>query len=138
LLKSGEPLTTVVAANDAGRFSQIQLLINEWRPTRLVVGRPVHPDGQPHEMTHASERFARQLHGRFGLPVSLIDERYTSAAAESELLEAAPGRGHGGVKAGADGRAKGATRSAPKQRCGLDALAAAIILRQYWSEQPKT
>lgn len=127
LLESAEPLATVTAANDSGRFAQIQLLINQWRPAQLVVGRPVHPDGSAHEMTHACERFARQLRGRFGLPVSLIDERYTSVAAQSELHEAR-----------ASGRGKGHAKGNLKGSAGLDALAAAIILRQYWSEQPKT
>jgi putative Holliday junction resolvase len=29
-----------------------------------------------------ARRFANQLHGRFKLPVALVDERYTSRAAE--------------------------------------------------------
>ena len=30
-------------------------------------------------MTARAERFARQLEGRFGLPVARVDERYTTA-----------------------------------------------------------
>ena len=43
-----------------------------------------HPDGQPHEMTNRCERFARQLEGRFHLPVNRIDERYSSAVVDSD------------------------------------------------------
>ena len=39
-------------------------------PSALVVGRPVHMDGTAHGMTARAERFARQLEGRFGLPVT--------------------------------------------------------------------
>ena len=35
----------------------------------LVVGMPAHPDGAPHAMTVRCERFARQLEGRYRLPV---------------------------------------------------------------------
>jgi putative Holliday junction resolvase len=54
-------------------------------------------------MTARCERFARQLHGRFGLPVDLVDERYSTVEAES---------------GGSGGR-------------NIDAQAAAIILQQY-------
>jgi hypothetical protein len=48
-------------------------------PARLVVGEPRHPDGAEHDMTLRARRFANQLHGRFNLPVELVDERYSSA-----------------------------------------------------------
>ena len=42
-------------------------------------------------MTPRVERFARQLEGRFGCPVTLVDERLSSAEAEARLR--AIGRG---------------------------------------------
>ena len=42
-------------------------------------------------MTARADRFARQLQGRFGLAVALVDERYTSQAAESALAAAGAG-----------------------------------------------
>jgi putative Holliday junction resolvase len=47
----------------------------------LVVGVPFHPDGAEHENTLRARRFARQLHGRFGLPVFEVDERYSTTEA---------------------------------------------------------
>ncbi len=74
------PLCTIAATGDA-RFAAVAALIAEWRPDALVVGVPVHPDGAPHENTARAQRFARQLHGRFGLPVHEVDERYTTTEA---------------------------------------------------------
>ena len=54
-------------------------------------------------MTARCERFARQLAGRYGLPVHTVDERYSSVEAQAD---------------GAHGDA-------------VDPAAAAIILRQY-------
>jgi putative Holliday junction resolvase len=54
-------------------------MLDEWKPARLVVGLPMHPDGAEHEMTARARRFANQLNGRFNLPVELVDERYSSA-----------------------------------------------------------
>jgi putative holliday junction resolvase len=75
------PLVTVDAAGSVGPWAAIGKLIEDWHPARLVVGVPLHPDGAPHEMTARCERFARQLEGRFRLPVERVDERYSSAAA---------------------------------------------------------
>jgi len=72
----------VSALGDA-RFAAIARLVDEWRPDALVVGVPTHPDGAPHDNTRRAKSFARQLHGRFRLPVHEVDERYTTVEAKS-------------------------------------------------------
>ena len=79
------PLTTLHAESREQRLDLIASLVREWQPAALVVGLPLHPDGAEHEMTRAARNFAVALEKRFGLPVFLADERYTSALAESEL-----------------------------------------------------
>jgi len=74
---------------------------------------PTHLDGSEHAMTARCRRFANQLHGRYGLPVALVDERLSSAEAEERLSEA----GHKGWR---------------KQKPRLDSAAAQIILLQYF------
>jgi putative Holliday junction resolvase len=100
VLGHAQPLKTLRAGGDA-RFAAIEALIREWQPDALVVGVPFHPDGAPHQNTERARRFARQLHGRFRLPVHEVDERYTTTAA---------------AEAGAP---------------DLDAAAAALILEQF-------
>lgn len=112
LLKRANALATIEAETNEARFAGIARLLEEWHPTQLVVGLPLALDGAEHEMTTRCRRFANQLHGRFGLPVALVDERLTSAAAEAELREA-----------GIDWRAR-------KHR--VDALAAQHILQDYF------
>jgi putative Holliday junction resolvase len=80
LTRSATPLTTLAQQGDA-RFDAIGKLVSEWRPDALVVGVPRHPDGAPHDNTQRAQRFARQLHGRFKLPVHEVDERYTTTEA---------------------------------------------------------
>lgn len=80
VLGHAQPLKTLALQGDA-RFAAIAALIREWRPDALVVGVPFHPDGAPHDNTERARRFARQLHGRFGLPVHEVDERYTTTEA---------------------------------------------------------
>lgn len=107
LTRSARPLEVIEEETVDRRFARIAALLGQWEPQRLVVGRPCHPDGTPHEMTARCERFARQLQGRFGLPVATVDERYSSVASD-----------------------EGARPGEPD-----DALAAATILRQYLDEQ---
>ncbi len=80
VLGRAQPLRTLADTGDA-RWTAIARLLTEWRPDALVVGLPFHPDGQPHDNTRRAQRFANQLRGRFGLPVHLVDERYTTAEA---------------------------------------------------------
>ena len=103
MLGSATGLRTITELGDA-RFAAIGKLIEEWQPEALVVGVPRHPDGQPHEMTQRALKFVGQLRGRFKLPVLEVDERYTSAEAQSQ-----------GAR-------------------DLDAASAALILEQYFRE----
>jgi putative Holliday junction resolvase len=100
LLRRATPLRTLALEGDA-RLRAIDALVEEWHPAALIVGVPFHPDGAEHQNTQRARRFGRQLHGRFGLPVREVDERYTSTEA---------------IAAGA---------------ADVDAAAAALILDQY-------
>ncbi len=82
LLRRAQALATVAAEGEA-RFAAIARLVQEWQPDALVVGVPFHPDGAEHDNTRRARRFARQLHGRHGLPVHEVDERYTTTEALS-------------------------------------------------------
>jgi len=105
VLRQAQALKTIAAEGDA-RFAAIRALIDEWQPDALVVGVPFHPDGAEHDNTHRARRFARQLQGRFKLPVHEVDERYTTTEA---------------LAAGA---------------ADADAAAAALILDQFFREIP--
>lgn len=107
LTQTATPLTTLAHEDNDARFAAIARLIAEWQPAALVVGVPRHPDGTPHDNTRRAERFARQLHGRFGLPVHEVDERYTTTEA---------------LAAGA---------------ADVDAASAALILQQYFNAHPR-
>jgi putative holliday junction resolvase len=105
----GEPgLGTAHPLPPVSDFSQIQKLVDEWKPASLVVGRPTSTRGEPHKMTRQAEDFARRLERRFKLPVARVDERYTSVEAEQRL--------------------RGVRRKA------IDSVAAQLILEQYFGE----
>lgn len=80
LTKTATPQPTIAAVGDA-RFVAVAARLKEWQPDALVVGVPFHPDGASHENTVRAQKFARQLRGRFGLPVFEVDERYSTTEA---------------------------------------------------------
>ena len=112
LLGIAHPLATIDSEANEERFRQIAVLIEEWRPTLLIVGLPLSVDGEEHALTLLSRKFARRLDGRFGLPVAMVDERYTSVAASQSLHDA-------GI-------------SSRKQKPMLDQVAAQHILQSYF------
>jgi len=116
---AAHPLPVLSALTQPGRMTAIERLVKEWKPSLLVVGRPLGDDGAPREMTRRAERFARQLSGRFGLPVKLVDERYSSVEAESRVREA-----YGARKTVALARGK-----------ALDSQAAQLILEQHFHDK---
>lgn len=110
------PLETIDDPRNAIRFARIEALLKQWQPVLLVVGLPVHMDGTEHAMTATARRFAHRLEGRFRLPVTLADERLTSAAA-AEHLHAA------GIFGG-------------KHQSLLDQTAAHLILQSFFDARP--
>jgi putative Holliday junction resolvase len=80
LIGTAQPQGSIHASANE-KFVRIAMRLKEWDPDALVVGVPFHPDGAPHENTARAKKFARQLHGRFGLPVFEVDERYTTTEA---------------------------------------------------------
>ena len=79
MICQAKPLSVITATANEPKFAAIDSLIKEWGASRIVVGLPSHPDGTEHEMSARCRRFANQVHGRFNLPVELVDERYSSA-----------------------------------------------------------
>ena len=120
MLKTAHALTTINAEQNDVKFTQIALLIAEWRPSLLVVGLPMHMDGhlndKPHLLTQLSKKFAQRLEGRFNLPVVMIDERLSSAEAAQNLRAV-------GIKG-------------IKQKAMIDAVAAQTILQSYFDANP--
>jgi putative Holliday junction resolvase len=82
ITRTASPQPTIAAEGDA-RFVQVAQRIAQWQPDALVVGVPYHPDGAAHENTARAFKFARQLRGRYGLPVFEVDERYSTTEAHA-------------------------------------------------------
>lgn len=79
------PLAHLRARDGVPVWREVEALLQEWQPGLLIVGLPLNMDGSESEMSRRTRRFANRLHGRFGLQVSLQDERLSSYEAKSLL-----------------------------------------------------
>lgn len=115
---SASPLGVVANSDSGPDFDAISRLINDWRPTRLVVGLPLQPDGEPGEMQAHVEEFVREL-WRYQIAIDTVDERYSSREAEAVLKNA---------------RAAGRRGRVSKE--AIDSTAAVIIAERFLTGRP--
>ena len=108
-------LTTIGARGGVPDWEALDALVQEWRPEALVLGLPCNSDGSESDMTKHVRDFRQTLIERYKLPVHLMDERYTSAEAES-LLKA---------------QRRSGQRTRKLQKNDVDSLAAAIIAASW-------
>ena len=82
---TASPLTTLSYIKQKPDWNGIEKLISEWKPDTIIVGLPFQMDDKEAELAVRAKKFARQLQGRFKIPVEMIDERLTSKEASNRL-----------------------------------------------------
>lgn len=108
---TASPLAALRAKDGQPNWDEVTKLIATWQPQSLVVGLPLNMDGTEQPLTDMARKFANRLHGRFGLPVYLQDERLTTVAAKQSLF------------------ASGGYKNLQKDK--VDSAAAQLILEDY-------
>lgn len=81
---------------------------------RIVIGKPIQPNGQPSENLARVEQFVnRWRKAQPSVPIEYVDERFTSVLAHRAMLE-------GGLK-----------KKARQDKALVDVISATIILQSY-------
>lgn len=127
------PLLTLERVNRNEDMRRLRELAQEHGVRQIVVGLPLRLDGSRGEMAEEAMRFAARVRKQLGLPVDMLDERLTSWEAE-RLLEEQSGRVlH-------DAKARGSRTHKPHRpaRASVDAVAAAVILKEYLEQRRAT
>ena len=94
-------------------LATIQSLEEEYEVQAIVMGLPLAPSGDDTEWTRTVRDAATKLEERSGVPVHLVDERYTSRAAERAV------------------RGLGLPKKKRQQKVRVDAAAAVLILQSW-------
>jgi putative Holliday junction resolvase len=120
-IAAGDTLTGTAAPRPAARVTRagpdwavIGREVAALKPRRLIVGAPYNVDGTPGVLAPAARRFANELERRFKLPVSMVDERWSSLEAGTALKAR---------------RADGGRRRIRRE--DVDSAAAAVILERW-------
>lgn len=106
-----QPLTTIPAEPADTLAARITAEAQRHEAGRIVVGLPRRLDGTVGPEAKAARGLASELRRASRLPVELVDERLTTAAAERSLLETGMRR--------------------DKRRANIDRVAAAILLQSH-------
>ncbi|MGI9328228.1 MAG: Holliday junction resolvase RuvX [Pseudomonadales bacterium] len=84
LTGTANPITTLSANVGKPRFREVQALIEQWLPDRLLVGLPLNMDDSESPISQGARGFAQRLSEQTQLPVWLVDERLSSREAIDE------------------------------------------------------
>ena len=85
ITKSSHPLETINTSKNTERYKLIELLIKTWEPIKLVIGYPLNDDGTLSKMSLLAKKFGMKLMNKYNIPITMIDERFTSSEADLEL-----------------------------------------------------
>jgi putative Holliday junction resolvase len=127
--RMAQPFSTMERVNRNEDMRRLRELAREHGVKLIVVGLPLRLDGSRGEMAEEAERFAQRVRKQVGIPVEMVDERLTSWEAE-RLLEEVQGRFIHEEKLAGGKKPKNA-----QARMSVDAVAAAVILREYLDRQ---
>ncbi|CAM3880987.1 Holliday junction resolvase RuvX [Vreelandella rituensis] len=87
MLHSARELSALPARDGIPDWNVVTRLIDEWQPDVFVVGLPINMDGSESAMSTRARKFGNRLHGRYGKPCEMIDERGSTREAKSIARE---------------------------------------------------
>jgi putative Holliday junction resolvase len=111
LRMTARPLVTLTRTNRRNDLRRLRELVRTHGVGRIVVGNPVRLDGSEGEMAKEAAQFAARIQKELHIPVEMFDERLSSWEAQETATVKRPKRN--------------------KQDIGIDAVAAAVILRDF-------
>ena len=106
-----QPLSIMPAKIGMPDWVQVNTMVEDWQPQVFVVGNP---NSDNTNLMGQLKKFVKELERRFGLPVYMMDEGYSSLEAIHQLKQKAGHKGPIGKK--------------------LDKIAAALILESWFRE----
>lgn len=106
------PYATLAEKDKGLQITRVVALVALLDIAEIIVGMPLHMDGAATTTTRPAMKYAEKLAGLVGVPVTLVDERMTSVAAQARLSEAG-------------------WKSTREDKGRLDSAAAAVMLQSW-------
>lgn len=78
LTNTAQPVKIIKVTYNQPDWLEVEKILKEWEPQAFIVGMPFTKDGTVTEHLKIIQKFINRLHGRFGLPVYIVDEANSS------------------------------------------------------------
>lgn len=75
---SSSPLQVIFNKNNRVNFDEINILLKEWKPDIIIIGKPLNMDGTDSEIMKQVERFYQKLKNIYDAKFEYVDERLTT------------------------------------------------------------
>ena len=84
---TSSPLQIIYNEHDKTNWNEISILINEWNPDLILVGKPMNMDGTESDIMKRVDNFFKKLEKISNIECKYIDERLTTFEAKEILGE---------------------------------------------------
>ena len=84
---TSSPLQVISSKDNKVKWNEIMILLNEWKPELIIVGKPLNMDGTDSEIMKEVEKFYQKLKSIYDAKFEYIDERLTTFEARQILEE---------------------------------------------------
>ena len=85
--RTSSPLEVIFNKNNATDWKRIHLIVEEWKPELILVGKPLNMDGTDSDIMKTVNNFLKKLNKTTNIPCEYVDERLTSFEARQNLSE---------------------------------------------------
>ena len=84
---TSSPLQVIFNNHDKVNWNEISILLEEWKPELIIVGKPLNMDGTDSEIMKKVDAFYKKMESLYDAKFEYIDERLTTFEARDILKE---------------------------------------------------
>ena len=84
---TSSPLQVIFNNHDKVNWNEISILLEEWKPELILVGKPLNMDGTDSEIMKKVDTFYKKMESLYDAKFEYVDERLTTFEARDILKE---------------------------------------------------
>ena len=84
---TSSPLQVIFNNHDKVNWNEISILLEEWKPELILIGKPLNMDGTDSEIMMKVDAFYKKLESLYDAKFEYVDERLTTFEARDILKE---------------------------------------------------